>query len=78
MIRLPRGKRAISDTQALNEIAVFMGSHEDWNGGDVCEVVAETLARTGRPGVGDQSPEDLAMYRRHADNLGWQHDGEDQ
>lgn len=76
-IRLKRAGSKTSDTQALNQIAVYMGSQESWDGGDVCEIVAEIVASTGRPPVGDQSPADLAMYRRWADRLGWQHDGDE-
>lgn len=67
--------RHISDREALDQIAVFLGSHAEWVGGDVCEHVAEVLAATGRPPVGTQTPADLAMYRRLADGLGYAHDG---
>lgn len=70
------GKRTISDEEALNQIGVFLGSQEQWNGGDVCELVAEILEATGRPPVGDQSPKDLKMYRALAGQLGYQHDGD--
>jgi hypothetical protein len=36
------------DAQALNSIAQFMNQPGSWNGGDVCEVVAEALVATGR------------------------------
>jgi hypothetical protein len=69
------GKRTLSDQAALDQIAIFLGSQEQWNGGDVCEHVAEVLAGTGRPPVGSQTPADLRMYRQMADVLGYEHDG---
>ncbi|WP_405065026.1 hypothetical protein OG558_24020 [Kribbella sp. NBC_01510] len=36
------------DAQALNGIAQFMNQPGPWNGGDVCEVMAEALVATGR------------------------------
>ena len=65
----------LSDREALDRIAIFMGSREEWNGGDVCERVAQIIAETGRPPVGDQDDVVLADYRRHADLLNQQHDG---
>ncbi|WP_427896700.1 hypothetical protein ACQHIV_42200 (plasmid) [Kribbella sp. GL6] len=38
----------MTDAQALDAIAEFMNQPGPWNGGDVCEVVAELLASTGR------------------------------
>ncbi|MFD3407016.1 hypothetical protein ACFWUU_40410 [Kribbella sp. NPDC058693] len=38
----------MTDAQALDAIAEFLNQPGSWNGGDVCEVVAETLTATGR------------------------------
>lgn len=42
-----------SDTLTLDRLAVYLGSADDWNGGDVCEMVAEMIAATGRPHPGE-------------------------
>lgn len=77
-IALPRtGNVLMSDDQALNLLAIYMGAQEQWNGGDVCEIAAELLLATGRPPVGGQSDEVLAMYRAAADEAGYEHDGEE-
>lgn len=69
------GTVLLSDREALDRLAAFMGAQESWNGGDVCEVAAELIAATGRPPVGDQSFEVLTTYRVLADAYGYAHDG---
>lgn len=49
----------ITDTEALDQIATFMGTEPDWNGGDICELVADLLRGTGRPNP-DLSPDQFA------------------
>ena len=76
-VRLPRPHRQrLSDAQALNRIAVVLGSCEEWSS-DMLESIALLVTTTGRPPVGDQTDKDLAMYRRAADRLGYYHDGEE-
>lgn len=41
-------KKPMPDGQALDIIAEFMNQPGPWNGGDVCEVVADALMATGR------------------------------
>jgi hypothetical protein len=41
-------KRPMPDGQALDIMTEFMNQPGPWNGGDVCEVVADALAATGR------------------------------
>lgn len=45
----------MTDAEVLNAIATYLGTSDDWNAGDVCELVAELVAVSGRPhpGVGD-------------------------
>lgn len=40
--------REKSDTEALDELAAYMNRPGPWNGGDVCDVAAELLVKTGR------------------------------
>jgi len=42
------GGRA-ADSERLDRIAAFMNRPGQWNGGDVCEVVARELQESGRP-----------------------------
>lgn len=46
-----------SDTLTLDRLAVYLGSAEDWNGGDICELLAEMIAATGRPHPGSGDPD---------------------
>jgi len=42
------GEREISDAQALDALAARLNEPGDWNGGDVCKLLAGLLQRTGR------------------------------
>lgn len=42
----------MTDQEALDAIAAYLGTQESWNGGDVCEFVANVIGRTGRPHPG--------------------------
>ncbi len=64
-----------TDTQAMNRIAILLGSHAKWDA-SLLEAIADLVNATGRPTVGDQSEKDLAMYRRAADRIGYIHDGD--
>lgn len=72
------GERTLSDQAALDQIAIYMGAQEQWNGGDVCEIVADILTRTGRPSVGGTDVDTIRRYRRMASHLGFEHDGPDE
>lgn len=43
----------MTDREALDELAQWLGNTESWNGGDVCEALADYIAKTGRPHPGD-------------------------
>lgn len=43
----------MTDREALDDLAQWLGTTESWNGGDVCEALADTIAKTGRPHPGD-------------------------
>ena len=45
----------LPDTFVLDAIATLMGTSDDWNGGDICEAVADLIGATNRPhpGVGE-------------------------
>lgn len=62
--------------------AALLGSCEDWDGGDICEAIAEHAANLDRaggdfPGLGDQDADELKLWRTVADELGIEHDGEE-
>jgi hypothetical protein len=40
--------KALADGEALDRITAYMNRPGQWNGGDVCEVVANELQRSGR------------------------------
>lgn len=40
--------RRLTDTEAMDNITAFLNRPGPWNGGDVCEVVAEQVDLTGR------------------------------
>jgi ribosomal protein L37E len=44
----PGGGDHLSDTEALDALAIKLNEPGQWNGGDVCEMAAELLGRTGR------------------------------
>jgi hypothetical protein len=61
------GKRTLSDQAALDQIAIFLGSQEQWNGGDVCEH-RRRHARRHRPAarLAGTTPADRSgRYRQH-------------
>ena len=39
---------ALADAEALDRLAAQLNAPGCWNGGDVCELAAELLRRTGR------------------------------
>jgi hypothetical protein len=41
--------RDISDREALDALAAKLSEPGEWNGGDLCELAAELLRRSGRP-----------------------------
>jgi len=45
---VPRGQEPIADADALDRLAAELNAPGCWNGGDVCELAAELLRRTGR------------------------------
>lgn len=45
--------RDLDDQQALDALALYLGEQDSWNGGDVCDVLAEIIAATGRPHPGE-------------------------
>jgi hypothetical protein len=45
---VPDGQDPISDADALDRLAAELNEPGCWNGGDVCELAAELLRRTGR------------------------------
>ena len=38
----------LTDRQALDILAEYLRDHEQWNGGDFCELAANVIPRTGR------------------------------
>lgn len=46
---VPAGKEPATDTEALDALAAKLNEPGDWNGGDICELAAGLLRRTGRP-----------------------------
>jgi hypothetical protein len=38
----------LSDRQALDVLAKYLRDHDDWNGGDFCELANDVITRTGR------------------------------
>ena len=46
----------MTDQEALDALAAYLGTQESWNGGDVCDVVANMIAKTGRPHPGSHYP----------------------
>ena len=46
--QVPRGEQPLTDADALDALAEKLSEPGDWNGGDVCELAAELLLRTGR------------------------------
>ena len=46
--QVPRGEQPLTDADALDALAEKLSESGDWNGGDVCELAAELLLRTGR------------------------------
>ncbi len=38
----------MTDSEALNRLAAYLQTVEDWNGGDFCELAADLIERTGR------------------------------
>jgi hypothetical protein len=62
---------------ALVKIATVLGSYSEWNGGDVCESVAQIINdETSLPSVSDQGYEEHEHWATIADDLGWDHDFE--
>lgn len=45
---LPRPGQVTTDAEALDQLAALLNRPGEWNGGDVCEALADTLVRTGR------------------------------
>ena len=50
--------RLISDTQAMDAITNYLNQPGPWNGGDVCDFVAEVVSQTGRPILDNADEED--------------------
>ena len=44
----PGNESQLSDTEALDRIAKYLREHDDWNGGDFCELAAELVKAAGR------------------------------
>jgi hypothetical protein len=51
----------MTDAEALDQIAEFLNRPGQWNGGDVCEFVAETITATGRELVNVAEHEDVSL-----------------
>lgn len=75
--------RKVRDSRARGYayIAALLGSHESWDGAaDFLEHIAEHLdlvqQDNKQPNVSSNSPKVLAYWRRKADALGIEHDGE--
>ena len=59
-------------------VAALLGSHEEWSGGDMLEDIAEYASNlTDFPLIGGQGPDEYALWRDIAGQLGIEHDGED-
>lgn len=59
-------------------VAALLGSHEEWSGADMLEEIAEYASNlTGFPLIGGQGPDEYALWRDVAGQLGIEHDGED-
>lgn len=41
-------ERTVSDADALDRLQAMLNEASEWNGGDVCEALAQALEQTGR------------------------------
>jgi hypothetical protein len=57
--------------------AALLGSHEEWPGSEMLEWIAEKAAGLGMI-ISDQTPEQLAYWRRLADAMLIEYDAEDE
>lgn len=46
--RIPQGEQLLTDADALDALAEKLNEPGEWNGGDICELAADLLRRTGR------------------------------
>lgn len=59
-------------------VAALLGSHERWPGSEMLGWVEEAAANLiDFPAIGGQSPAELVLWRTVADQLGIEHDGEE-
>ncbi|MFF2053821.1 hypothetical protein ACFVU2_19610 [Leifsonia sp. NPDC058194] len=58
--------------------AALLGSNAEWPGSEMLELIAEHWSRIDDKAIGGQSANDLAHWRKIADQLGVAHDGPDE
>jgi hypothetical protein len=65
--KLLRKPEPTTDADALDRLARYLATPGDWNGGDVCEYLADTVRATGRPNP--DTVDDGAAFTAYCDAL---------